>query len=81
MQEKISKEEILLHTFREDETIVCSAQWLQKELRMAQKLTNELKGKDLRIEKLLTKIDGLEARIEITELYNSRAKYILDEMG
>ena len=46
---------------------------------MAQKLKNEVKGKDLRIASLLLKIDWLQARIELTELYNSRAKYILDK--
>lgn len=74
---KLKKEEILINFYQEHETIdnvqlIC----LKNELIIAQKLTNEANAKDLLIERLVIKIECLEAKIALLEM---QPKYILDE--
>ena len=74
---KLKKEEILINFYQEHETIdnvqlIC----LKNELIIAQKLTNEANAKDLLIERLVIKIECLEAKIEFLEI---ESKYVLDE--
>ena len=77
---KLNKEQILLDFFRKDETVDnVNIIWLQNELRTALIQQTELKQCKDTINKLLMKIDGLEARIELTELLNSKIGFTFDE--
>ena len=74
---KIKKEEILINFYQEHETIDnVQLIWLQNELRIAQKLTNEANAKDLLIARLARKIECLETKISFLEI---ESKYVLDE--
>ena len=74
---KLKKEEILINFYQEHETIDgVQLIWLQNELRIAQKLTNEANAKDLLIARLAGKIECLEAKVAFLEI---ESKYVLDE--
>ena len=74
---KLKKEEILINFYQEHETIDnVQLIWLQNELRIAQKLTNEANEKDLHIARLARKIECLEAKVAFLEI---ESKYVLDE--
>ena len=74
---KLKKEEILINFYQEHETIDgVQLIWLQNELRIAQKLTNEANTKDLLIARLARKIECLEAKVAFLEI---ESKYVLDE--
>ena len=75
---KLNKEQILLDFFRKDETVDnVNIIWLQNELRTALIQQTELKQCKDTINKLLMKIDGLEARLELTELLNNKSKFTI----
>ena len=74
---KLKKEEILINFYQEHETIDnVQLIWLQNELRIAQKLTNEANTKDLLIARLARKIECLEAKVAFLEI---ESQYVLDE--
>ena len=77
---KLNKEKILLDFYKSDDVInEVPLIWLQNELRTALIQQTELKQCKDTINKLLMKIDGLEARLELTELLNNKSKFTFDE--
>jgi hypothetical protein len=77
---KLNKQQILTDFFKSDDFLDgVPLVWLQNELRIALIQQTELNQCKDTIRKLLFKIDGLEARIELTELLNEKSKFMFDE--
>ena len=74
-----NSENLLIDFFKGDDFIEVQCLWLQNELRTALIQQTELKQCKDTINKLLMKIDGLEARLELTELLNTKSGFTFDE--
>lgn len=72
-------ETLLIDFFKEDDYIDVQCLWLQNELKEGKNQLKQINQYKDTISKLLTKIDGLEARIELTELLNSKSGFTFDE--
>ena len=78
---KLNKEKILLDFYKSDDFIDgLPLIWLQNELRTALIQQTELKQCKDTINKLRLENDSLKARIELTELLNSKSGFTFDEM-
>lgn len=73
----MKKEQFLIDHFKESDTIECQCLFLQNEFKEALNTKRELKGYKDRVNTLLSKIEGLELRIE---LLNKYPPYRLDEV-
>ncbi len=77
---KLNKEKILLDFYKSDDVInKVPLIWLQNELRTALIQQTELKQCKDTINKLRLENDSLKARIELTELLNTKSGFTFDE--
>ena len=77
---KLNKEKILLDFYKSDDVInEVPLIWLQNELRTALIQQTELKQCKDTINKLRLENDSLKARIELTELLNTKSGFTFDE--
>ena len=74
-----TRETLLVDYFPEDYFIEVQCRWLQNELKEGVNQLKQINQYKDTISKLLAKIDGLEARLELTELLNSKVNFKFDE--
>ena len=74
-----NRESLLVDYFPEDYFIEVQCRWLQNELKEGKNQLTQINQYKDTISKLLAKIDGLEAKLELTELLNNKANFRLDE--
>lgn len=74
-----NRESLLVDYFPENYFIEVQCLWLQNELKEGKNQLKQISKYKDTISKLLTKIDGLEAKLELIELLNNKASFRLDE--
>lgn len=74
-----NRENFMIDFFKEDDYIEVSCRWLQNELQEGKNQLSQINQYKDTISKLLSKIDGLEAKIQLMELLNNKASFKLDE--